>query len=328
MKRNLNLIQRMRVPALAGLLLLSMVLAGSRAQAKSQPFSHIVVFGDSLSDTGNYYQLSGGSPGAPYAGGRFCNGPVWVEYLSLQLGMDYEPADNFAVGGATTGTLNSNDGFAGKQYPGLQDEISSFQASAAITEPERALYVVEAGANDFFIALATQTAPQTLINDGVNNTVTAIQRLWGSGARLILVMDVPDLGVTPMAKSIRMSAQLTQLCALYNQALDQALDRLALAGIPTIRLDSFVVLDSMANEPAIYGFSNVTVPLTLAPAGVDPEQFLFWDPVHPTTGAHEVLAEAALAQLFAMFSPCNGQGKPDAKVNSLHGLVNSSLHGR
>ena len=88
-----------------------------------------------------------------------------------------------------------------------------------------------------------------------------------------------------------MGAQLTQLCAAYNQALDQALDRLALAGIPTIRLDAFAVLNRMANEPAIYGFSNVTVPLTLAPSGVDPEQFLFWDPVHPTTGAHEVLAE-------------------------------------
>jgi phospholipase/lecithinase/hemolysin len=305
-----------------------MALAGSQAQAKSQPFSHIVVFGDSLSDTGNYYQLSGGSPAAPYAGGRFCNGPIWVEYLSLQLGMDYEPADNFAVGGATTGTFNSNDGFAGRQYPGLQDEISSFQASPAITEPERALYVVEAGANDFFGALVTQTAPQVLISDGVNNTVTAVQRLWGSGARLILVMNVPDLGVTPMAKSIGMGAQLTQLCAAYNQVLDQALDRLALAGIPTMRLDAFAVLDRMANQPAIYGFSNVTVPLILAPSGVDPEQFLFWDPKHPTTGAHEVLADEAVAQLLAAFSPSNGNGNPGAKINGLNGLVNASLHGR
>src|SRR5579859_807275 len=159
MKRTSNLIQRMRLPALAGLVLISMALAGSQANAKPEPFSHIMIFGDSLSDTGNYFRLSGGSPPAPYVGGRFCNGPIWVEYLSVQLGMDYQPADNFAVGGATTGTLNSNDGFAGKQYPGLQDEITTFQASAAITEPERALYVVEAGANDFFIALATQKDP-------------------------------------------------------------------------------------------------------------------------------------------------------------------------
>lgn len=316
----------MRLPALAGLVLLSMSLADSRAQAKSQPFSHLMIFGDSLSDTGNYYQLSGGSPPAPYAGGRFCNGPIWVEYLSVQLGMDYQPGDSFAVGGATTGTLNSNDGFAGKQYPGLLDEITSFQTRAAITEPERALYVVEAGANDFFVALASQESPQTLIGDGVNNTVSAVQRSWGSGARLILVMNVPDLGVTPMAKSMGIGAQLTQLCAAYNQALGQALDRLALAGIPTIRLDAFKVLNEMASRPSAYGFSNVAIPFLLAPSGSNADQFLFWDSVHPTTGAHEVLADEAVAQLLATFFPGNGRGTPDARINSLRGLVNASPH--
>jgi phospholipase/lecithinase/hemolysin len=328
MKRNLNLIQRMRLPALAGLVLLSMAVADSRAQAKSDPFSHLMIFGDSLSDTGNYFRLSGGSPPAPYADGRFCNGPIWVEYLSTQLGMDYQPADNFAVGGATTGTLNSNDGFAGKQYPGLLDEIATFQASAAISEPERALYVVEAGANDFFVALATQEPTENLIADGVNNTVSAIQRLWASGARVILVMNVPDLGVTPMAKSIGMGPQLTGLCAAYNQVLGQALDNLVEAGIPTIRLDAFRVLSEMANTPAAYGFSNVSLPFLLAPAGSSPHQFLFWDPVHPTTGAHEVLAEEAVAQLLAAFSPSKGNGKPEAKINGLNGLVNASLHRR
>ena len=35
------------------------------------PIDHIVVFGDSLSDTGN--------------AGRFSNGPVWVEQLAARL---------------------------------------------------------------------------------------------------------------------------------------------------------------------------------------------------------------------------------------------------
>ena len=46
-----------------------------------------------------------------------------------------------------------------------------------MSEPERALYVVEAGANDFFVALAAGTSPATLIGNGVNNTLTAIHRL-------------------------------------------------------------------------------------------------------------------------------------------------------
>lgn len=325
MKRNLSLVQRMRLPAFTGLVLLGMVSVASQAWAKSEPFSHLVVFGDSLSDTGNYYRLSGGSPPAPYASGRFCNGPIWVEYLSADLGMDYQPGDNFAVAGATTGTLNSNDGFAGKQYPGLLDEIAAFQAAASISEPERALYVVEAGGNDFFGALGTQASPQTIIAAGVNNTVAAVQQLWASGARLILVMNVPDLGVTPMARSIGMGPQLTGLCAAYNQVLGEALDNLADAGIPTIRLDGFKVLSEMASTPAAYGFSNVDVPFLLAPAGSNADQFLFWDPKHPTTGAHEVLADEAVAQLLAAFSPSKGNGNPDAKINGLNGLVNASL---
>jgi len=327
MKRNTSLVQRMRLPALAGLVMLGLAAGGSRAQTKSEPFSHIFVFGDSLSDTGNYYRLSGGYPPPPYAGGRFCNGPIWVEYLTASLGMEYQSGDNFAVGGATTGTLNSNDGFAGKQYPGLLDEIASFQASS-VSEPERALYAVEAGANDFFVALATGTSPATLIGNGVNNTVAAIKQLWGSGARFILVMNVPDLGVTPMAQSLGEggSLMLTQLSAAYNQALDLALKQLAQAGIPTIRLDAFAALDKMANTPANYGFSNVTTPYLFAPPGTSPDQFLFWDPVHPTTGAHEVLAKAALEQLIGAFSPSNGMGTPDARVNALHGLVRASQH--
>src|SRR6266436_2748688 len=75
MKRHHSLVQRMRLPAFIGLVLLGMATVASPAWAKSEPFSHLVVFGDSLSDTGNYYRLSGGSPPAPYAGGRFCNGP-------------------------------------------------------------------------------------------------------------------------------------------------------------------------------------------------------------------------------------------------------------
>ncbi len=330
MKRSTSLIQRMRLPALAGLVILSLAAGGSRGQAKSEPFTHFYVFGNSLSDIGNYYRLSGGSPPPPYADGRFCNGPLWVEYLAASLGMESQPADNFAVGGATTGTLNSNDGFAGRTYPGLQDELASFLASGPVREPERALYVVEAGANDFFIALAVGTSPATLIGNGVSNTVVAIQRLRQAGARFILVMNVPDLGVTPMAHGLGEGAplMLTQLSAAYNQALDLALEQLAQAGIPTIRLDAFAVLDRMANSPAAYGFTNVTMAFLYAPPGGSPDQFLFWDPVHPTTRAHAVLAQEAIEQLIRAFSPSKGKATPAARAHALHGLVNARLHRR
>ena len=43
--------------------------------------SGIVVFGDSLSDNGNFFALTG-QPAKPYFKGRVSNGIVWVEHLA------------------------------------------------------------------------------------------------------------------------------------------------------------------------------------------------------------------------------------------------------
>jgi outer membrane lipase/esterase len=321
MKRTFLLAQTIRLSVFTATLSIGVLTGSLQARADSEPFSAMPAFGDSLTDTGNYYRLSGGYPSSV----RFCDGPLWVEYLAADLGMSYRPEDNYAVAGATTGTQNSNDR-PGREFPGLQDEVNSFVSVGGVTEPERALFIVGAGANDFFIGLTTGQSPQSIIANGVNNTVLAVQRLRTAGARYIMVMNLPDLGVTPYGLSTGNAASLTQLCAAYNQVLGLGLDRLAQAGIPTLRLDAFAVLDRMANNPRTYGFSNVTVPLLMAPAGADPAQFLFWDAVHPTTGAHKVLAAEALQQLMNAFSPSQGKGDPRAKVNSLHGLVNADVH--
>jgi outer membrane lipase/esterase len=323
MKRILR--KTIRLTAFTGTLVLAVLAGEYRAQAKSEPFSHLAIFGDSLSDTGNLYRLSGGYPPSPCYQGRFCNGPLWVEYLAGDLGMVYRAEDNYAVAGATTGTLNSNNK-PGQDFPGLQGEVDSFINAGGVTEPERALFVVAAGANDFFVGLQTGQSPQSIIANGVNHTVVAVQRLWAAGARFIMVMNLPDLGVTPYGQGSGMGAALTQLSAVYNQVLGLALDQLSQAGLPTMRLDAFAVLGRMAHEPAVYGFTNVSVPLKSVPSAPNPEQFLFWDEVHPTTQAHKVLAAEAIQQLMNSFSPGNGKGDPEAQSNSLHGLVNAEAH--
>jgi len=308
----------------ASLALICFLGAELVAQAASTPFSRIVVFGDSLSDTGNFYGLTGNQlPPSPYANGRFSNGSLWVEYLARDLGMQVLQEDNYAVAGATTGHLNSNDGVLGLEYPGLQDEIGAFLAShqAGGADPA-ALYIIWAGANDFFVTLESGGSPADLIAGGVNNTVQALQALWSAGARQILVVNVPDLGITPYGLGSGMGDGITQLCEAYNQALEAGLAALADAGIPTIQVDSFATLEAMVNFPAQFDFTNVTEPFIPAAVG-DPAGFLFWDVVHPTTHGHEVLADSARNQLINYFSPRRGHSSPPALVNSLNGLVNA-----
>jgi phospholipase/lecithinase/hemolysin len=282
-------------------------------------FSRAIIFGDSLSDTGNFYSLTGGYPPPPYANGRFSNGSLWVEYLADDLGTVLVPGDNYAVAGAMTGHGNSNDGFLGLIYPGLQDELAAFEA----TEPPggadpQALYIIWAGANDIFVALASQGDPETLIRDGVANTVHAVQLLRAGGAEHIMVPNIPDLGLTPYGLASGQSDAITRLCAAYNRALKSALLALSDAGAVTIRPDAFATLRTMVRHQAEFDFTNVTQPYLAV--GGDPDAFLFWDAVHPTTRAHEVLADEALDSVIHYLISGREEGTATAEKANIEPL--------
>ena len=78
--------------------------------AAAGPLREVVVFGDSLSDSGNVFVateavLAEAIPvSPPYFQGRFSNGPVWVDILAEKLGLQLRPflqgGTNFAFGGA------------------------------------------------------------------------------------------------------------------------------------------------------------------------------------------------------------------------------------
>src|SRR3954447_10825115 len=76
--------------------------------AGAAPITSLYVVGDSLSDSGNAFILTGGFPPAPYAQ-RASNGPVAVERLAADLGVTLTPSaaggTNYAVMGAATGPV-------------------------------------------------------------------------------------------------------------------------------------------------------------------------------------------------------------------------------
>ena len=123
--------------------------------AKAQPGYDLFVFGDSLSDIGQLFQKTG-LPPAPYFNGRFSNGPLAVETLASDLGVNISLNTDFAIGGAYSGRQNVND-TATVKFGGVLDQIDQFKAKAATLGADaQDLYFIWAGGNDFLIYLPLQ----------------------------------------------------------------------------------------------------------------------------------------------------------------------------
>lgn len=220
--------------------------------AHASPYSGVVFFGDSLSDTGNVQALTAAfSPPAfptyPGAPGRFSNGPVWTEYLAAGLGyasaanashLLYAGApgviatgapggQNYAYGGARTGL-----GGAAGATTGLLGQLiawngSVFGQSLTRTADSDALYVVVAGANDLRDArnaYASSSAGDTIARAAAAATVAqnltnTLALLAQAGARHFLISNLPDLGATPESMMMGNMDVSTEVTLDFNQAL-------------------------------------------------------------------------------------------------------------
>jgi phospholipase/lecithinase/hemolysin len=125
-----------------------------------RPFTQLFVFGDSLSDMGNSFNLTkkafgqGIPPAPPYFSGHFCNGPIWVDYLTRFLKLSCCNHTTFAVAGATTGSANTFPDIPVNPLPGLQQQIETFTTSLKGRQADSdALYIIWAGANDYLSGL-------------------------------------------------------------------------------------------------------------------------------------------------------------------------------
>jgi outer membrane lipase/esterase len=187
-----------------------------------------------------------------------------------------------------------------------------------------ALHTIWIGANDIFTTLTFGGDIGLTVYTAIQNTAQAVVTLSSGGARHILVVNLPDLGLTPfgLAQGPLGSAQLSYLTNLYNAGLQQALDSLENVGIRTIRLDAAGLIREIAHDPAAFGLVNASDPAL--DSENDAAGYLFWDGVHPTTAGHKIVASRAIDQLIGFYSPRNGRGNGPGLVHSLNGLVHAS----
>lgn len=294
-------------------------------------FTSLFVFGDSLSDPGNLFALTGNQfpPSPPYFNGRFSNGPIWADLLPNRLGLTPDQVSNFAVGGATTGRDNGLSPFLPPtlDLPGLRDEIAQFTNSLgnAGADPN-GLYTLWAGSNDLFNLPNDPGAIPSVIATAVDNIATSIITLAQRGADSFLVANLPDLGLLPRSRSAGLSESATAISTAFNSALSTALSPLEQTlSIDIVEVDIFSLTRELATRPSEFGFTNVTDPLIQQVNPTNPNEFFFWDDTHPTARVHELIADVFQTTLFSAGYIVNGAVDDDLLSSAKAAVANGSI---
>ena len=299
--------------------------------AHANTIDAIYAFGDSLSDVGNIYTATGGTmPTAPYAGGQFSNGNVWVQDLASGLGLPLTPSlaggTDYAYGGAESAVTSFNTALAATNLLGPTGQIAQFDAAHPTANPN-ALYTIWIGSNDLLGVLASAPTPAQAATDlGIvaAHIDTAISLLVASGAKDFLILTVPDLGIIPEVQALGPTAvtEASTLSAEFDSTLVNgagpipSLSTVAAGDSVNISvLNTYPLIDSIVDNPSKYGFTNVTSPCytgtyqgfadTADPGTVcgNPDQYFFWDSLHPTAAADVLVADAALATVTSTPEP-------------------------
>ena len=284
-----------------------------------QAYSKMVVFGDSLSDPGNAFVLTGQVsirpfsliPDAPYliGGLHFSNGKTWAEVLAKDLRLPSGPAfrnplryTNYAVGGARARSVNGVD---------LTDQVGLYLSKHNTAADPDALYVIMIGSNDVRDAIVAYQADASgatsaeILKAALTAVADNIQTLAAAGAHNFLIGNAPDLALVPAILEQGPVAQfLAQLLSgEYNAGLNDTVKVLSTAfSLDVARLDLYKLLQSLVKHPRRIGLTDV-VDSCITPGVIvhaickDPDDYLFWDGIHPTHAVHEFLAGQALKQL-------------------------------
>jgi len=294
--------------------------AATTALAQVRDYNRIVVFGDSLSDTGNVAHLTFAKYGVPvpspiggnYTLGRFTDGydtvpaaqnyfGVWLEQLSTSIpshpavtnsldgGTNY--SYGFALTGGGTSTLQLEGGQISVQVENMGRQVTDYLA----THPKinsKTLFVVWGGANDVLNA----TSPAAIANAAIQETLD-IQRLIAAGATQILVLNLPPLGLTPRLNgSLAASQTANAASALYNSWLGTGVavlkDFYRRRHVAIYQVNVFSLFVQIVANPAAVSLADIANPAQ-GNFAVNPDTYLFWDDLHPTTRGHNLVAEAA-----------------------------------
>ncbi|CAF3544192.1 unnamed protein product [Rotaria sp. Silwood1] len=279
-------------------LLLILICNVFMTQSEEIPYDTIVSFGDSNSDTGNVYNLTGFKWPVvpPYYNGRFSNGKIWIEKLGISNLI------NYAYGSATT----DNDlipGFTAFniKVPGIRQQINTYKTVTDLSKInfDRTIYIIWAGGNDYFfnMSLFSSIVVKSLIN-GINDLIQI-------GVKHFFIGNLPPLQAYPAAFALNIPDYLNKLTLEHNNNLSNSIQLLQsnYLNISFKLFDVYSLITNIRMNSSTYGINSTTncwdtSNNTIIQLCSTPDTYLFIDEYHFTTRIHQLIADYARSLLI------------------------------
>lgn len=283
------------------------VMATAGAATTMNGYTSVWMFGDSLSDPGNFSKEIGGAipPSPPYYQGKFSNGPVWADKITDDFTAAGRPSGNFAYG---FGTAVRNDDVAlgrPRQIPDVPDQIELFKTKRLADIGDRPIGAIWAGANDIFNAAPGGTAKQAG-RAAAKSVARNAMVLADLGFKDVAIFNLPDLSKTPSYKLFQpaLASEAAAGAAAFNSTIARRINKLEAKGLNVVSYDMASLFDDLIANPTDYGVQNAMIPCVFPEAAggsvCSPEEALalaFFDSVHPNSVIHGRIGDIVAADI-------------------------------
>jgi phospholipase/lecithinase/hemolysin len=264
---------------------------------------------------------------------------LWIDHFAASLGVaDPQPFVTYTPGGMlslnTSGTnfavasaiAGNNPSFSytnflstsNPQAPGTTNQVELYLSFNGYKASPNTLYVFWAGANNLYGSLGNVSSFFTfpaIAKNAADSIALNIATLAQAGAKHFLWLNLPPLDQIPYVNDNsnvlvrRLGKPAADSAALvFNDEL--AFDVLWLKadyGVDITVVNTNSLFNSIVAAPGTYGFVNIKDAGWCGVDGVptcaqdNPNGFLFWDELHPTTAAHAILGQFAYSYVAGRF---------------------------
>jgi phospholipase/lecithinase/hemolysin len=294
----------------------------------SKPITEIVFFGDSLTDNGNLYRAVKFIPKSPpYYQGRFSNGPIWAEYVSDYYHDKYNiQTHNYAIGGTTVYLRNPLKGCL--PYT-LDEEITNYLVPNTFKNKSTTLFSIWMGGNDYMDEKEQNINSLTdEVVGGISYEISRLIFSGAKNFLILDLPDLSHVPFA-LKEDDAVKQRLADMAKMSHIKLTAVVEKYK-KQYPDMRfvfIESYAALNDALSNPQKYNekyhihLTNMTQPCwiggntlrknsnkfvrseSLAAAnevaqlhddGVmpcsNPDEYAFWDSVHPTKVMHQLLA--------------------------------------